>query len=244
MVDRSGIYYDASRPCDLELLISRRIKAGAADLDRVKAAIAEIKLRRLSKYNHAPMLTRAKLDLAGSADIVLVVDQTFNDASVTGSGGDEASFCRMVEAAIDENPGRLVVVKLHPETVSRAKRGYLFDQSRRENVALIAVAVNVWCLLEMSCRVYTVSSQLGFEALLADVPVSCFGMPFYAGWGLTDDRRGRPIRRAGDASREHIAAAALFDYSTYLDPQTNGALELGDVLERLAWERLALLGPG
>jgi capsular polysaccharide export protein len=37
-----------------------------------------------------------------------------------------------------------------------------------------------------------VSSQLGFEAILAGHRPVTFGVPFYAGWGLTDDRRPVP----------------------------------------------------
>lgn len=44
-------------------------------------------------------------------------------------------------------------------------------------------------LLNRVEAVYTVSSQLGFEALLLGKPVYCFGMPFYAGWGLTFDSK-------------------------------------------------------
>ena len=36
---------------------------------------------------------------------------------------------------------------------------------------------------------------MGFEALLWGRPVHCFGMPFYAGWGLTQDRLVPPERR-------------------------------------------------
>ena len=45
--------------------------------------------------------------------------------------------------------------------------------------------VNPWHLLAETTDLYTVSSLMGFEALLADVKVHCFGIPFYAGWGLT-----------------------------------------------------------
>jgi hypothetical protein len=50
-------------------------------------------------------------------------------------------------------------------------------------------------LLERAKAVYVVTSQLGFEALLWGRPVHCFGMPFYAGWGLTA-MRCRPRRAA------------------------------------------------
>ena len=50
-------------------------------------------------------------------------------------------------------------------------------------------------LLEKAEAVYCVTSQMGFEALLWGKPVRTFGMPFYAGWGLTQDELPSPARR-------------------------------------------------
>jgi capsular polysaccharide export protein len=36
---------------------------------------------------------------------------------------------------------------------------------------------------------------MGFEALLLGKAVHCFGMPFYAGWGLTHDSKTCPRRQ-------------------------------------------------
>jgi capsular polysaccharide export protein len=55
--------------------------------------------------------------------------------------------------------------------------------------------ISPWRLFEHARAVYTVSSQLGFEAILAGHRPVTFGVPFYAGWGLTDDRRPVPARR-------------------------------------------------
>lgn len=63
--------------------------------------------------------------------------------------------------------------------------------------------------------VYTVSSQMGFEALLLGKAVWCFGMPFYAGWGLTHDSKSCP-RRQAQVSLPQLVAAALILYPRYL----------------------------
>ncbi|WP_349356046.1 hypothetical protein [Escherichia coli] len=55
------------------------------------------------------------------------------------------------------------------------------------------------------------TSQYGFEALLAGKPVTCFGQPWYAGWGLTDDRHPQSAllsARRGSATLEELFAAA------------------------------------
>ena len=52
--------------------------------------------------------------------------------------------------------------------------------------------ISPWPLLEGAVAVYTVSSQLGFEAILAGHKPRVFGQPFYAGWGLTQDENPVP----------------------------------------------------
>ena len=76
-------------------------------------------------------------------------------------------------------------------------------------------------LLEQAEAVYVVTSQMGFEALLWGRPVHCFGMPFYAGWGLTHDRLPAPERRRGvRPSLEALVHAALVRSPRCLDPHS------------------------
>src|SRR3546814_14983062 len=69
-------------------------------------------------------------------------------------------------------------------------------------------------------HVYVVTSTMGFEALLAGKPVTCFGLPWYAGWGATDDRQ-ICNRRAATRSIDELFAAAYFPYTRYIDPVTH-----------------------
>lgn len=237
IVDRRGIYYDSHSASDLEAAIMRRAARPADDLDRVRSAMKAIRDLRLSKYNHAPMLGAAALGLPQGRDIVLVVDQTFGDASISGAGADGASFVRMLDAAIAENPGIPVVVKVHPEAIGGAKRGYLAAVARLRGVYVVADDVNPWSLIEMARRVYVVSSQFGLEALLADVPVTCFGASAYAGWGLTDDRIVPIRRRVGSVTREGIAGAAYLDYCRWIDPYHGTEIDFESAIDRLAFLR-------
>src|SRR3546814_19135396 len=66
-------------------------------------------------------------------------------------------------------------------------------------------------------HVYVVTSTMGFEALLAGKPVTCFGLPWYAGWGPTDDRQ-ICNRRAATRSIDELFAAAYFHYTRYIVP--------------------------
>jgi capsular polysaccharide export protein len=67
-------------------------------------------------------------------------------------------------------------------------------------------AINPLSLIEQMDRVYVVTSIMGFEALLAGKPVAVFGMPWYAGWGATDDRQTCARRTCQRAVDELFAA--------------------------------------
>ncbi len=222
VLDRTGIYYDARGPSDLESLIN----ASEGDLSQAdgRAIIDFLRTHRLSKYNAAPWKRTDTPLKAGTRRRVLVIDQTFADASIAGGLADEKTFHAMLSAAVAENPGAEVAVRLHPEVISGAKRGYLADLARRENLSVLSTPLNPWRLFEDISRVYTVSSQLGLEALMAGCSVTCFGVPFYAGWGLTDDRQAI-ARRGRKACLPEIVAAAYGAYSHYFDAWTRAPVD-------------------
>ena len=56
------------------------------------------------------------------------------------------------------------------------------------------------------------------EALLLNKEVHCFGVPFYAGWGLTKDRR-KIERRNKKLSINELVAAVYFLYPRYVVPE-------------------------
>ena len=216
VLDRSGIYYDAHGPSDLESMLETAGDLDPAAQSLAEAAIDLLRRHRLSKYNDAPDETFENDIPAGSRPLVLVADQTFGDASIAGGLANAQSFARMLEAAVAENPQGRIIVKLHPEVTSGHKRGYLDRIALPKGCTVLSRRINPWALLERVDTVYTVSSQLGFEALLADRKVVCFGVPFYAGWGLTDDRATCP-RRTNRLSLHQLVHAAFFRYCRYLD---------------------------
>ena len=228
VVDDRGIYYDAHAPSRLEELIA----AGGGDLARARKAIDRIVASRISKYNDAPP---DAVDLGPPRPRVLVVDQTRGDRSIAGALADERAFQAMLEAALSENPHAEVVVKTHPDVIAGKRRGYL-EGASGDRVRLYARAAQPHALLAEVDRVYTVSSQLGLEAILAGKPVTCFGVPFYAGWGLTEDRAAVP-RRGQRRSREELFAAAYLTYARYVDPDTGQRCELERVLDHLELQR-------
>lgn len=235
VVDDAGIYYDCTRPSALEHLLCSDADVLAPDAALVQHARAQLLLAGLSKYNHAPDLPEGMLR-SDDVQRVLVVDQTAGDMSVAKGGADAATFDAMLAAALDENPRATVYVKTHPEVTSGRKGGYLTGVQSDARTVVLRNAVNPMSLIAQMDKVYVVSSTMGFEALLANKPVVCFGVPWYAGWGVTDDRQPQHAamrRRAGRRrSVDELFAAGYMHYTRYLNPETR---QRGNVLDVMDW---------
>lgn len=229
VLDRRGIYYDATSASDFEELV--RAAQPACACDRAARIIALWRDHRLSKYNALP-------DYAGPLPekFVLVADQTAGDASIAfGMAGPE-SFERMLNAALRENPEAVVIVKSHPDGATRKS---CFDPrvlQQNPRVQVISTPCHPARLLEHAQAVYAVTSQLGFEALLWGKRVRTFGMPFYAGWGLTEDDLPSPERRCPIAL-EQLVHAALVDYPGYVDPETGQRCEVERAIAHVGLQR-------
>lgn len=229
--DDQGIYYDASRPCRLDALLSKPLST--EEEARAKGMIRRWRAGRVSKYNHA-----CEQDYQHLNPYVLVVDQTFGDASVHYGQADANSFEAMLKAALEQFPHHRVVLKTHPDVVAGKKRGYFGSpaRGRSERVVWLGDNVHAPALLEHAEAVFCVTSQMGFEALLWGKPVYVFGMPFYAGRGLTKDALPAPEFRK-PVSLEGLVHAALVGYPRYLDPETNNRCEPERVLDWMALQR-------
>jgi len=230
VVDECGIYYDCTRPNTIENLLNSDADLLDGIADDAARARDLILRHRLSKYNHAPPLDPSLLR-ANDRKRVLVVDQTAGDLSISLGGASADTFQQMLEAARAENPDATVYVKTHPEVASGRKGGHYAALQDDARTVLLRDAINPLSLIEHMDRVYVVSSTMGFEALLAGKPVTCFGMPWYAGWGATDDRLSCP-RRTRHRSVEEMFAAGYFHYPRYLNPETG---ERGTIFNVIDW---------
>ncbi|MGQ7248664.1 capsular polysaccharide biosynthesis protein [Halomonas sp. V046] len=231
VVDHSGIYYDASRPSDLETMIEHGdFRVG--EHDRAELAMARLREQRLSKYNHAPDMALP----ASRVQRVLVVDQTRGDASIAYGLADEQSFNAMLDHACTRHPDADILIKAHPDVVAGTKAGHLMQAGHRARCRLLTDDINPWALFDAVDAVHVVTSQLGFEALLAGLPVTCHGLPFYAGWGLTDDRLTCP-RRQRRPSLGWVFAAAYLRYCRYANPYTGQLSDLEATLDLLTDQR-------
>ncbi len=232
LIDHSGVHFDASTASDLEQLLATHPLDDTALMNRARGAIARLQDAHLSKYNaHDPDLQ------CPDPGYVLVIDQTHGDAAVRLGGADANTFREMLYYAQEDNPGARIVIKTHPETAQRHRRGYFNADNAGARIVLLDDPVCPWRLLEGAIAVYTVSSQLGFEAIFAGHRPRVFGRPFYAGWGLTDDRHPLGMSRRGRAlSRAQIFAAAMILYPKWYDPYRGQLCQIEQVIDTLEAE--------
>ncbi|MFT6675907.1 MAG: capsular polysaccharide export protein [Sulfitobacter sp.] len=228
LIDHRGAHFDPAQPSDLEVLLAEHPLDDTALLNRARGGIARITEAHLSKYSgfdaDAP---------APDPGYVLVIDQTQGDASVTASGADRGRFLEMLVFAQEEHPGAKVVIKSHPETAQGYRAGYFGPQDCNERISILSDPISPWRLFEGAVGVYTVSSQLGFEAIFAGHKPRVFGQPFYAGWGLTEDEF--PVqRRQRKLTRAQMFAAAMVLYPTWYDPHRDQLCALETAIEAQA----------
>lgn len=229
VVDDVGIYYDATRPSRLERLIATADDWLMPDLRaRARALIDRIVESGVSKTNMGGPLDPALLKPGRR---VLIVDQTLGDASISHGLANARSFIDMLDAARRDEPDAQLIVKRHPAVAAGRKQGCI-PADRLKDITLIDTDVRPADLLANVDAVYTVTSGLGWEALLRGLPVRCFGAPFYSGWGLTTDAVDTG-RRGCSRDIEAVAAAALIRYARYVDPVTGRPCEAEAALERL-----------
>lgn len=233
--DKFGIYYDATQPSKIEQDISKPLVG--SEVDRARNLIRIWRDLSVSKYNGAREYAK---DLPER--YVLVLDQVVADMSIECGMANKDSFHKMLAAALDENPESTIVVKLHPDVFTRSKASH-FDLGAigsNERVHVIAENCHPVRLIANAEAVYTVTSQVGFEALIWGKKVRCFGMPFYAGWGLTKDELQPPDRRIS-VSIEQLVHGALINYPRYIDPETGKECEVETVVRYLGLQRKLMM---
>ncbi|MEO0891050.1 MAG: capsular polysaccharide biosynthesis protein [Pseudomonadota bacterium] len=229
VIDEKGIHFDGDHPSDLETLLATHPLDDTGLLNRARGAIARLQEAHLTKYTAFD--ASKPVPEPGYA---LVIDQTEGDASVTQGGANAASFKEMLYWAQEENPGAQILIKTHPETGQGYRKGYFSSADETDRIQLFADAGSPWTLLEGAVAVYTVSSQLGFEAILAGHRPRVFGRPFYAGWDLSDDRHPLAFpRRTRRLTRAQLFAAAMILYPKWYNPHEDALCELEDAISIL-----------
>lgn len=228
--DKTGIYYDAKRKCDLDAILENLSLTPQQD-ERITQIIEKIKRFGISKYNHQKLNDLSIQPIDKNA--VILIDQIQGDASIKGALAGYPDFENMVSNAFELYPDRPIYAKIHPDVILGKKKSFLQPLLKHyPRLKILPEVISIQSLFTNKPIVYTVSSQLGLEALLYDCQVHCFGVPFYASRGLTIDYK-KPLYNRKKVSLKTLSYAALIDYCYYIHPETHQNCEIETLLDFL-----------
>lgn len=157
--------------------------------------------------------------------------QVEDDASIRLGAGTIRTNLALLKAARSANPGAVILYKPHPDVEAGLRPGAVEATGFAD---LTLTRTDPATLLQEVQEVWTMTSLLGFEALLRGLPVTTFGAPFYAGWGLTRDLGPVPNRRSARPDLAQLTHAALIAYPRYWDPVSRRPCPVEVALDRLA----------
>lgn len=211
VLDSRGIYYDSSRPSDLEHLL-QTAEFDAPLLERAAALRKRVVAEGVTKYNLADGQWQRP---DTGTRVLLVPGQVESDAAIRfGAPGIQTNM-ELLQEVRRANPHAWLVYKPHPDVVAGLRRsGTAEDQAGRWCNEVVREA-SMGDLLDQVDELHLLTSLTGFEALLRGKRVVCYGQPFYAGWGLTEDCL--PIqRRTRHLTLDELVAGALILYPRYV----------------------------
>lgn len=230
-LDPAGPYYDPAIRSGLITLLEE-VRFDPALLARARRLRERIVAAGVSKYNlggAAPALPPA----AQGRKRILVPGQVADDLSVLRGGGRIRGNLELLEAVRAENPDAFLIYKPHPDVVAGHRKGAVPRAALARLADAVLPAADITALIAAADEVHTLTSLAGFEALLRGKRVVTWGRPFYAGWGLTEDR-DPPPGRGVPRSLDDLVAAVLILTPRYIDPLTRLPCTPEVLLERLA----------
>jgi hypothetical protein len=251
VLDSSGIYFDPRGPSDLEkILLATNFEQ--QELERAKRLISEVCDHGLSKYNFPEDLAFRvpswKAQTQGRR-VLLVPGQVADDSSVVFGCTLVDSVLKLLGMVRRENPDAFIVFRPHPDVLVGNRRGIGANSVDVTDLYDVSDSTTpVAALLQNVDEVHTLTSLVGFEGLLRGKQVFTYGVPFYAGWGLTIDRAGengdpgqvwlarRRLRRER-LTLEELAAGVFLRYSKYFNWSENAVSSAEDVVGVLVRER-------
>lgn len=230
VIDKRGIYYDASKPSDLEYLL-QHTQFTKALLERAVALRERIVTTGLTKYNVGS--TRWQRP-SFAEHVILVVGQVETDAAIRYGRCALSGNMALLQTVRRTHPNAYIVYKPHPDVVAGLRLAGKQEDNAQQWCNEIAIDVAMGELLSIVDDVHVLTSLAGFEALLRGKRVTCYGQPFYAGWGLTLDQA--PIdRRTRCLSLDALVAGVLILYPIYISRNSkNGFITPEQALDELS----------
>ena len=232
-IDSRGIYFDPRRPSDLEYILQNSHFSDGL-IERAKKVRIEIITSKFSKYNHLEH-GEIEVDREKYNKVILVTGQVEDDMSIKfgAFGLNNSDLLQMVR---EKNRDAYIIYKPHPDVLSGNRIGHIPKAITDICANEIQTNISIDSCIAVSDEVHTLTSGAGFDALLRKKRVFTYGMPFYAGWGLTTDHR-KCERRGRVLTLDELVASTLILFPRYISPKTGKFCEVEETLKGLKEEQ-------
>lgn len=207
-------------------------------MENARAALDLLIEKRLSKYNLPDVGDPTRHFAVKTRRRVLVLGQVDNDAAVRMGNPAGWRMSDMVRLAKLENPNAEILYRPHPEIYKGYQRSRLKADQIERFARIVSPDGPLIDLFETVDHVYTLSSLSGLEALLRGLEVTTLGTPFYAGWGLTDDRTQK--HRGRSLTVLELFAGVYLKYPRYLADIANSYIGFQAAAFRVLGDRSLL----
>ncbi|MBU8541225.1 capsular polysaccharide export protein, LipB/KpsS family [Falsiroseomonas tokyonensis] len=217
-LDQHGPYYDPGRESDLARLLATETFPPAL-LARARALRRAVVARGVTKYNLGGAVPA--IGAPPGRRRILVPGQVEDDASIRQGAGAIRRNLDLLRAVRAAAPEAWLIYKPHPDIEAGFRRGRIAAAELDGVADQVLRSAPMAPLFGLVDEVHTITSLTGFEALLRGLPVTCWGTPFYAGWGLTTDHG--PVAtppRTRRLTLDELVAGALILYPRCIDPLT------------------------
>jgi len=237
--DTKGIYYDATSPSELENILNTYNFCLDSNLIKLSTKAMNLIIENnISKYNHAPNIT-TNFFQNNTTSKVLIIAQTSGDASLKYGLATKFTTKQIINDAISENPNASIYIKIHPDVLSGKKKSDIIMNEIPESCIILNEDFNPISLLKHFDKVYTKTSGMGMEALILGLDVVCYGIPYYSGWGLTEDKQ-KCARRSRKLTIEELFAGAYILYTKYYNPYTKKTSDIIDTINEIVRQKKML----
>lgn len=230
IVDEDGPHFAPGAPSRIERVLEEGVFPPDL-LARARALCGSIIAGGLSKYETGAVAAIARP--GGERRNVLVPGQVEDDRAVTSGGALPSNLELLRRARAEAGPEAYLIYKPHPDVLAGHRRGLIPEHEMLALADQVETSAPMPALIAMVDELHVNSSLAGFEALIRGKSVTVYGVPFYAGWGLTTDRGPVPPRRTARRTLDELVAAALLLYPRYFDPKTGLPCAPEVLVERL-----------
>ncbi|EKO3902332.1 hypothetical protein P0F36_003159 [Vibrio metschnikovii] len=228
VVDDLGLYFDATRFSRLEYFLQHH-QFTQRECQQAEQLHQKLLDANVTKYNTGQGNWLRKNN---KQRVLLVVGQVENDASIEFGSPIIKSNIELIRQVRRENPQAYLLYKPHPDVVAGARTSGKNESQAHQWCDQVITHIGIDQLYSQVDEVHVISSLAGFEALLRDKKVVCYGQPFYSGWGLTLDKAPM-ARRTRQLTLNELIFASLIWYPLYISPVTGYYCSASQTVEHL-----------